>query len=184
MQKAHQQEQGLPGRSRRSLKRVRRFVVVAGVIGMLGWASSCSVWKESSGTLLAWGRFHSVAHLGEGVAALYALDNGKTQLHLLDLRTTYRPDLQVLLISAPDAFDNDRVRAADIVVLGPLKAQTSDQVYDLPEDIDLGHYRAVTIWLPQYEVNFTTAPLRPPELPPTWRQGRPILRGNSGAHPQ
>ena len=34
-----------------------------------------------------------------------------------------------------------------------------DQNYDLPADLDLAKYRAVTIWCQRFGVNFGTAPL-------------------------
>ncbi|MEI6666229.1 MAG: DM13 domain-containing protein, partial [Chloroflexota bacterium] len=34
-----------------------------------------------------------------------------------------------------------------------------DQNYDVPADLDLSVYRAVTIWCERFSVNFGTAPL-------------------------
>ena len=45
--------------------------------------------------------------------------------------------------------------------LGKLKGNEGDQNYDVPDDLDLSRYRAVTIWCRRFSVNFATAPLTP-----------------------
>lgn len=178
MQKADRTEQG-NARSRRQW-----FgglgVLLAAVASGIWWATGPDRPTPPEGVLQGWGRFHAVAHSAEGVAAVYDI-RGRHQLHLLGFRTAYRPDLQVLLISAPDAFDNERVKASEILVLGAL-SPIPDQTFDLPGGVSPAQFRAVTIWLPQHQVNFTTAPLRPPELPPIWQQGKPMLPNNSGGN--
>jgi hypothetical protein len=47
------------------------------------------------------------------------------------------------------------------VEIGKLKGTDGDQNYDVPPDLDLGKYRAVTIWCRRFSVNFGTAPLTP-----------------------
>jgi hypothetical protein len=39
-----------------------------------------------------------------------------------------------------------------------MKGNMGDQNYDLPADLDLNKYRAVTIWCRRFGVNFATAP--------------------------
>jgi hypothetical protein len=53
------------------------------------------------------------------------------------------------------------VTKAGFVELGKLKGNEGDQNYDVPEDLDLSKYRAVTIWCRRFSVNFATAPLNP-----------------------
>ena len=50
---------------------------------------------------------------------------------------------------------------AGFVELGKLKGTEGDQNYDVPADLDLAKYRAVTIWCRRFSVNFATAPLTP-----------------------
>jgi hypothetical protein len=40
-----------------------------------------------------------------------------------------------------------------------MKGNIGDQNYDVPADVDLTRYRAVTIWCRRFGVNFGTAPL-------------------------
>lgn len=110
--------------------------------------------------VLATGRFHQVAHKGEGVAALIQLRNGRRVLRLTDFCTADKPDLSVMLISAPDAFENQAILNSHVFVLGQLQKAAGDQEYELPADLDLAPYGAITIWNRKYGVNFTTAPLR------------------------
>ena len=114
----------------------------------------------SAPRLLASGRFHQVAHKGEGLVTLLQSNNGQRILRLTNFRTTDKSDLTVLLISAPDAHENQTVMNSNVFVLGPLQQAAGDQEYPLPADLDLTHFGAVTIWNKKYQVNFTTAPLR------------------------
>jgi hypothetical protein len=105
------------------------------------------------------GSFHGVAHETKGVATIYRLPDGKKTLRLTGFQTSNGPDVQVYLVAAADASDNDTVTRAGFLPLGALKGNIGDQNYDLASDVDLGKYRAVTIWCRRFGVNFATAPL-------------------------
>jgi hypothetical protein len=51
------------------------------------------------------------------------------------------------------------VKKVGFVDLGSIKGNIGDQNYDVPSDVDLDKYRAVTIWCARFNVNFGTAPL-------------------------
>ena len=108
---------------------------------------------------LASGQFHSGAHETKGMAAVFQVADGKKTLRLTDFATSNGPALHVYLVAADDAKDNDTVKKAGFLDLGPLKGNIGDQNYDLPADTDLTKYRAVTIWCQRFSVNFGTAPL-------------------------
>ncbi len=110
-------------------------------------------------TLVASGAFHAVSHETEGKAMIYETSDGKRVLRFTDFKTSNGPDVQVYLVGAPDATDNDTVRRAGFVTLGGLKGNIGDQNYELPPDVDLSKYRSVTIWCRRFGVNFATAPL-------------------------
>jgi hypothetical protein len=110
-------------------------------------------------TALASGGFHGVAHETKGVATIYQTPDGKKTLRLSEFQTSNGPDVQVYLVAAPDAGDNDTVTRAGFIQLGALKGNVGDQNYDVPADVDLSKYRAVTIWCRRFGVNFATAPL-------------------------
>jgi hypothetical protein len=106
------------------------------------------------------GRFHGVAHQTSGVATVYQLADGKRLLRFTEFETSNGPDVHVYLVAAPDAKDNETVKRAGFLPLGPMKGTRGDQNYELPADADLTKYRAVTIWCRRFGVNFATAPLR------------------------
>jgi hypothetical protein len=114
-------------------------------------------WKLSARErVLMAGSFHSVAHKGAGTAQVVQFDNGRRVLRLIQAKTYPSNDLDVCLIAAPDAEDNDTVRQAGFVCLGSFG---NLRPFPVPASIDLSRYRAVTIWNRAYNVNFTTAPL-------------------------
>ena len=108
---------------------------------------------------LATGTFHSAAHETKGTAAVFQVGEGKRTLRLTDFATSNGPDVRVYLVAAADAKDNDTVKNAGFVELGSLKGNIGDQNYDVPANVDLNKYRAVTIWCARFGVNFGTAPL-------------------------
>jgi hypothetical protein len=110
---------------------------------------------------VATGRFHSVAHETRGTATIQDVGGGHRVLRLTEFTTSNGPDVRVYLVAAPDASDNQTVTKAGFVELGKLKGNQGDQNYEVPDDLDLTHYRAVTIWCHRFNVNFATAPLTP-----------------------
>jgi hypothetical protein len=108
---------------------------------------------------IAAGMFHSNAHETKGNATIYRLPDGKLTLRLTDFHTSNGPDVQVYLVAAADVNDNETVTSAGFITLGAMKGNIGDQNYDVPADIDLTKYRAVTIWCRRFSVNFGTAPL-------------------------
>lgn len=115
----------------------------------------------TSPATLAEGSFHDVAHKGTGTATIYQFPNGKRVLRFTNFETSNGPDVQVYLVAASDASDSETVKKAGFIHVGSLKGNIGDQNYDLPDNIDLAKYRAVTIWCRRFGVNFATAPLKP-----------------------
>lgn len=109
--------------------------------------------------LLSQGRFHGVAHATAGLATIYQLSDGKRALRLSEFETSNGPDVQVYLVAARDATDNETVSKAGFIHLGALKGSVGNQNYEVPADVDLTRYQAVTIWCRRFGVNFGTAPL-------------------------
>ena len=110
-------------------------------------------------TVVASGSFHSVAHDGKGTASIYQLSDGKRILRFTNFETSNGPDVHVYLVAANDATDSEMVKKAGFREIGSLKGNIGDQNYELPADVDLARYRAVTIWCQRFSVNFATAPL-------------------------
>lgn len=108
---------------------------------------------------VASGEFHDGAHETKGMASVFQLADGKKTLRLTNFSTSNGPDVHVYLVAANDAKDADTVTKAGFLDLGSIKGNIGDQNYDLPENVDLAKYRAVTIWCKRFSVNFGTAPL-------------------------
>lgn len=162
--------------------RRRNWVVGLAVLGGIGWyafrpelllvrtqvneglpvaAAQTSLSGGSAPGRLASGTFHSVAHETHGTATLLRLADGSRILRLTEFTTSNGPDVRVYLVAASDANDNASVKRAGFIELGRLKGTDGDQNYDVPADLDLSKYRAVTIWCKRFAVNFATAPLSP-----------------------
>ncbi len=97
-------------------------------------------------------------------AAVYRLTDGNRVLRLTEFATSNGPDVHVYLVAAGDVQDNATVKTAGFVDLGSIKGNVGDQNYDVPADVDLAKYRAVTIWCRRFAVNFGTAPLAAAQL--------------------
>ncbi len=113
--------------------------------------------------ILASGEFHPVAHKGSGRAVIFQMAGQTRRLQLIGFKTGEGGDLQVCLVAAADCPENESVERAGFIALGPLRGAEGDQSFDVPIELDLHRYRAVTIWSRKYRVNFTTAPLKIPE---------------------
>jgi hypothetical protein len=109
--------------------------------------------------VLVKGEFHNADKAGKGTATVYQLANGKRVLRLSNFETDNGPDLHVRLIAADDAKDTASVGKADFVEVAKLKGNKGSQNYELPEKLDLGKYRTVSIWCNRFSVNFAAAPL-------------------------
>ena len=108
---------------------------------------------------VAEGAFRGVAHETKGTASIYRLPEGKQVLRFSGFETSNGPDVHVYLVAAADANDDATVKNAGFIDLGSIKGNIGDQNYDLPAGVDLGKYRAVTVWCKRFGVNFATAPL-------------------------
>ena len=108
---------------------------------------------------VAEGNFRGIAHETKGSASIYKLPDGKQVLRFSGFETSNGPDVQVYLVAASDAKDNEAVTKAGFIRVADLKGNMGDQNYDLPANVDLNKYRAVTIWCRRFGVNFATAAL-------------------------
>jgi hypothetical protein len=115
--------------------------------------------QEKDAKVLAKGEFHNAEKAGSGTAIIYQLADGKRVLRLTDFSVENGPDLHIRLIAADDAKDTASVAKTDHVEVGQLKGNKGNQNYDLPDKVDLGKYRVVSIWCNRFSVNFAAAPL-------------------------
>lgn len=105
------------------------------------------------------GFFHPVVRSGMGIAEVVRAADGSRMLRFRNFEIDPGPGLEVYMVAASDATDNQSVLDAGFVSLGALQSPAGDQMYAIPDDLDLGAYRAVTVWCVPFSVNFATAPL-------------------------
>ena len=118
---------------------------------------------DSSPQPLVSGHFYSILHPTEGIATVYRLGDGARVLRLTSFSTSNGPDVHVYMVAADDAKDVATVQRAGFIDLGVIKGNIGDQNYMLGSDLDLGKYRAVSIWCKRFSVNFGAAALKPTE---------------------
>src|SRR5215472_14561308 len=117
----------------------------------------------SSAQTLESGQFYSILHPTEGTATIYQMGDGTRVLRLSKFKTSNGPDVHVYMVASDDAKDAATVENAGFVDLGVIKGNIGDQNYTLTSDLDLGKYRAVSIWCKRFSVNFGAAALRTAE---------------------
>ena len=117
---------------------------------------------EVAASPLLRGQFRSVAHETTGIATVLQLESGKRLLRLSPFATSNGPDVHICMVAAADADDSSSVREAGVRCWDRMKATEGSQNYDIPEDVDLERYRAVSVWCRRFSVNFGTAALSPP----------------------
>ena len=90
-------------------------------------------------------------HDAQGDAYTIPLENGSNVLRLENFKSTNGPDLYVYL-------STDK-HASEFVNLGELKANSGNQNYQIPDDVDLEKYNQVLIWCKAFGVLFGNAEL-------------------------
>lgn len=111
------------------------------------------------GQLLLRGEFRGIAHETSGIAEVFETGHGGRVLRLTDFMTSNGPEVEVYMVAAADAPDDETVTRSGFVTLGPLKGNLGSQNYVLPANTDIANYRCVSIWCKRFGVNFGVAPL-------------------------
>jgi len=93
--------------------------------------------NASSIQAIASGVFYGIAHPTEGTATIYRVGDGARMLRFTNFKTSNGPNVHVYLVAADDAKDNETVRHAGFIDLGPIKGNIGDQNYALGPDVDL-----------------------------------------------
>lgn len=113
--------------------------------------------------VVAAGDFVTHEHRTNGSAEIVRLADGRHRLVLRDLDTSNGPDLRVWLTDQPVLEGTAGWRVFDDgewLEVAKLKGNRGDQVYDLPDSIDLDGFRSVSIWCKRFSVSFGAADLK------------------------
>ncbi|MEO0500775.1 MAG: DM13 domain-containing protein [Pseudomonadota bacterium] len=118
--------------------------------------------QEAATEALPSGTFSgSKGHKSSGGASIVRLTDGRHALKLEeDFRVTNGPDLRVYLSAAPDPRSRTDVEGANYVDLGELMSAKGDQLYPIPEGVDLAGVNSAVIWCRAFSVFFSAAPLQ------------------------
>jgi hypothetical protein len=165
------------------MQRKALLLVMVAVVGVVGWylfrperlfvnqnvseslpsgTAAASASMNAEPVVVSMGEFHKGSHETKGTATIFTYPDGRRVLRLTNFETSNGPDVQLYLVKANDAMDNESVTKAGFVHLGALKGNIGDQNYDVPADVDLSTHKAVTVWCRRFGVNFGTAPLTAP----------------------
>ncbi|ADD43913.1 DM13 domain-containing protein [Stackebrandtia nassauensis] len=109
---------------------------------------------------VASGDFVSQEHTTSGEARLVKNADGSHVLAIEGLDTSNGPDLRVWLTD--QKVDADEWFVFDdgyYVELGELKGNKGDQVYEVPDDVDLDKVTSVSVWCKRFSVSFGAAEL-------------------------
>ena len=106
---------------------------------------------------LANGDFVAVEHPTQGQASIVKEGNNFYLKLNSDFQTDRGPDLKVILHRSETV--NLKVEEGDYVNLGALQQFSGNQLYEIPENIDLSEYNSVAIWCEQFNATFGYAPL-------------------------
>ena len=90
-------------------------------------------------------------HDAQGDAYTIPLEDGSNVLRLENFKSTNGPDLYVYLSTDKNA--------SEFVNLGELKANSGNQNYQIPDNVDLEKYNQVLIWCKAFGVLFGNAEL-------------------------
>ncbi|WP_155853963.1 DM13 domain-containing protein [Arthrobacter sp. H5] len=111
---------------------------------------------------LAEGSLISHEHATTGTVRIIEQEDGTRVLTLENLDTTNGPDVRVWL-SAADVVEGTAgwytAGSAEFVDLGLIKGNQGNQVYEIPDDVDLSKFVAVDLWCVQFGVSFGAAQL-------------------------
>jgi hypothetical protein len=118
--------------------------------------------EPAAPVLVTEGEFISHEHETTGTARIVRRPDGGYQLELVDLATSNGPDLRVWLTDQPVIEGRDGWHVFDDgewVELDRLKGNLGNQVYDIPDDVDLDTFTSVSIWCKRFSVSFGAAAL-------------------------
>lgn len=125
-------------------------------------ASTSAQEAPSSGETIASGSF--VDKGGQKTIGSFVIERDGSDLRLVltdEFRTDEGPDLHVVLTPTMVAeAGNENTMAGEAHVVGRLAKQAGEQVYDLPDDLNLERYSAVAIHCIKFSHLYGAAPLR------------------------
>lgn len=114
--------------------------------------------RPAEDRVLASGKFHNRDYEGSGRATIVQAADGSRIMRLDPFSSQSGPSLRVWTSGSP--WDAPKTAfIADHVDIGPLKALSGAQSYELPGGLDTSDARSVVIWCEQFQAPFIAAGL-------------------------
>jgi len=116
---------------------------------------------DASDQVLASGQFRDAdrAHKGAGDATLVKKIDGSIEIQLENFEVTNGPDLALYVSSSSTIEKASDVTGSIWTNIGKLKGNKGNQVYRLPEDVNIDDVKSVVIWCQAFSVLFSVATL-------------------------
>jgi len=99
------------------------------------------------------------AHKGSGDAKLLKRADGGVEIQLANFEVTNGPDLVVYVSSSTTIEKSSDVTDSTWTNIGKLKGNKGDQIYALPDDVNIDNVKSVVIWCEAFSVLFSSAVL-------------------------
>lgn len=110
--------------------------------------------------MLAAGDFQGVDSVRRASGRAQLLDGGSLKiLRFTDFAVSNAPNLEVWLSTDEGVVAPADVRAANVTPIADLERSAGDQLYILPEGLDVSRYRSVLIWSPEFGMLYGVANL-------------------------
>jgi hypothetical protein len=114
---------------------------------------------EASIETLYSGQWTKKSFKSSGTWEIYA-EGGKTFVKLSsDFRTRNAPDLKIFLSPQAARDTNGRNATNGAVLISPLSSNSGEQVYEIPEGVDLAAYKSILIHCEQFSKLWSAADL-------------------------
>lgn len=114
--------------------------------------------KDFVAAMVRSGTFQRLNYMTSGTAMLESKDGRHYVVFGDDFTTPNGPDLVVYLTKNTAPSSRQDVR--DGIQLAPLKSTTGKQVYEVPDNVNVGEYNSITIHCRAFNVPWSYAPLK------------------------
>ncbi len=114
---------------------------------------------EAAAETLYSGDWTKKSFKSSGTWEIYA-EGGKTFVKLSsDFRTRNAPDLKIFLSPLPASETNGRNATNGSILVSPLSSNSGEQVYEIPEGVDLASFKSILIHCQQFSKLWSAADL-------------------------
>lgn len=127
--------------------------------GLSSAAADETVLSEAATEILFSGVWAKKSFKSSGEWSIYT-EGGKTYVELSsDFKTRNAPDLKIFLSPLSTSETNGKNATDGSVLIAPLASNAGEQIYEIPEGVDLANYKSILIHCEQYSKLWSAADL-------------------------